>query len=201
MRGQHIGSTIAAVFGLVYVLVNSADQPTALAWALRIAALVVCALVVARLVTGRRPAAGIEESDARGSAPGERGSRPAPFGRGYWLIVLAEVVAIVVGARVLAGPLDHPEAGVAWVSVAVGVHFFALAAHFGMRFFHVLGALVTGCGVAGLVVAFTTSASALVSLVGGVVPGFLLLGFALWGTGHRGASSRPSAAAPGRTRA
>lgn len=182
MRGQHLGSAIAAAFGLVYVLVNSAGLPSAVAWALRVAALVVAAAVAIRLVSGRR-----EVGTAQGSAAGRSGSagppgRPAPFGRGYWLIVLAEVVAIVVGVRVLGGPLDHPEAGVAWVSVAVGVHFFALAAHFRLGFFHLLGVLVTGCGVAGLALAFAGSTSAVVSLVGGVVPGFVLLGFALWGS-------------------
>jgi hypothetical protein len=43
------------------------------------------------------------------------------------VVVAAEVIAIVVGVRLLAGPLDVPDAGVAWVALVVGLHFVALA--------------------------------------------------------------------------
>lgn len=41
----------------------------------------------------------------------------------------------------------------AWTSVVVGVHFFALATVSGQRFLHVLGATITVCGAAGLALA------------------------------------------------
>ena len=36
----------------------------------------------------------------------------------------AEAVALFLGVRILNGPLGLPRAGVAWVSLVVGVHFF-----------------------------------------------------------------------------
>ena len=86
------------------------------------------------------------------------------FGRGYWFVVAAEFIALYLGVRVLGGPLDAPEAGVAWVSLVVGVHFLALAAVFGERYFHWLGGMI--------------------SLIAGVLPGAVLLGFGWWGV-HR----------------
>ncbi len=35
MAGQRIGSTVSAVFGLIYVFVNTAALPPEWAWALR----------------------------------------------------------------------------------------------------------------------------------------------------------------------
>ena len=184
VRGQVIGSTIAAVFGVIYVFANSGELPAGAAWTLRAAAVAVVAVVAVRVLTASRAVGHGVEGAVAGPVRDGDSSRPAPFGRGYWLIVVAEVVAILVGVRLLAGPLDRPEAGVAWVSVAVGVHFFALAAHFRLSFFHLLGVLVTACGVAGLALAFTTTWAAAVAVTGGVVPGFVLLGFAVWGTGR-----------------
>lgn len=179
MPGQRIGSVIAAVFGLVYVAVNAGQLPAPASWALRAAALVVFAGVLLLVAAGRHRRAG-----APGDGRGQAGPGRAPFGRRYWLIVLVEFAAIFAGARTLSGPLDRPDAGVAWVTFVVGTHFFVLAAHFGARFFHVLAAALTMCGVVSLVIAFTASAAAVVALVGGVVPGLVLLGFAAWGAGH-----------------
>jgi hypothetical protein len=56
---------------------------------------------------------------------------------------------MAAGLAVLNGPLDAPQAGVAWVSLVVGVHFFALAVAFAEPFFHRLGGAITVCGLAG----------------------------------------------------
>jgi hypothetical protein len=52
-----------------------------------------------------------------------------------------------------------------------------------------LGAALSVCGVLGLVLAGAGAGPAPIDLVGGIVPGALLFGFALWGS-TRGALSR-----------
>jgi hypothetical protein len=179
MRGQLLGSMIAAVFGLVYVGVNTGSLPSAVAVALRIAAVLAFVAVLAAVYrAGRTP-------DVGPSDPGR------VFGTAYWLVVAAEVVALLVGVRVLTGPLDVAYAGVAWVSFVVGVHFFALAVVFGESFFHRLGAAITGCGVVGLVLAVAGAGEQRVDVVAGVVPGALLLVSGWWG-----ARTAPRRAAP-----
>lgn len=172
MPGQVVGSMIGASFGLVYVFVNSGSLPVPVRWAVRLlAAAAFIAVVFGAVRLSRRGP----------SAPGADPGSGNPFGRSYWLVVALEVVAIVVGARLLSGPLDLPGAGVAWVSVVVGVHFFALAVIFRQSFFHWLGAAITGCGAVGILLALLDSGSQPVAVVAGVVPGALLLAFGWWG--------------------
>lgn len=172
MPGQRIGSLIAAAFGLIYVLVNAG--PLSTGWTLTLRVLGAVAFVVVLLAVF---GSGVPSRDRGGQ------ERPV-FGRGYWFVVAAELVALFLGARVLSGPLDAPQAGVAWVSVVVGVHFFALAVVFGQRFFHRLGGVITACGVVGLVLAATRAGEPTIALVSGVLPGAVLLGFGWWGA-HR----------------
>ncbi|MFP5068673.1 hypothetical protein ACLFMI_03265 [Pseudonocardia nantongensis] len=168
MPGQRIGSVIAAVFGLIYVLVNSGPLPTPWTLTCRVlAAIASIAVLVAVFRSGLRPR-------HRGGQQGR------VFGRAYWFVVAVEFVALFGGARLLSGPLDAPEAGVAWVSLVVGTHFFALAVVFGQRFFHGLGGVITGCGVVGLVLAATGAGEPAIALVAGVLPGAVLLGFGWW---------------------
>lgn len=190
MPGQVVGSMIGASFGLVYVFVNSGSLPGSVRWAVRLlAAAVFIAVVLASVRLSRRGPAEPGTDVAPRSDPGSG----SPFGRSYWLVVALEVVAIVVGARLLSGPLDLPEAGVAWVSVVVGVHFFALAVIFRQSFFHWLGAAIAGCGALGIVLALLDAGSQPVEVVAGVVPGALLLAFGWWGV------RRESPVAPPRT--
>jgi len=172
MPGQKIGSVIAAVFGLIYVLVNAGPLPAAWRLTLRVLAVVAFVAVLVAIFRSNRP------------SRDRSGQERRVFGRGYWFVVAAEFVALYLGVRVLSGPLDAPEAGVAWVSLVVGVHFFALAVVLDQRFFHWLGAVITACGVAGLVLAATGAAEATIALIGGVLPGAILLGFGWWGA-HR----------------
>lgn len=171
MPGQRIGSIIAGVFGLVYVWVNTGLLPASVAWLLRVLGVLVFLAIVLAVWRSR----GLPPA-ARQNATGGN-----PFGRGYWLVVVAEAVALFGGLRILAGPLDHPEGGVAWVSVVVGVHFLALAVVLHAPFFNRLGAAMTLCGVVGLVLVFAGGAQVAVAIVAGVVPGALLLGFGGWG--------------------
>lgn len=170
MRGQSLGSVIAAVFGLVYVVVNTAPLPAAAAVPMRGLGVLLFVAVLGRVYRASRHRS-VAEAERRGG-----------FGRPYWLVVAAEVVALLVGVRVLSGPLATPEAGVAWVSFVVGVHFFALAVVFGAAFFHWLGAAITACGVVGLGLAVAGAAEEPIALISGVLPGALLLASGWWST-------------------
>jgi hypothetical protein len=66
------------------------------------------------------------------------------------------------------------------VSFVVGVHFFALGALFRARFFHVLGGILTACGVIGPVLVFADAPQASIDTISGVIPGVVLLAFGWW---------------------
>lgn len=168
MSSEKWGSTIGAAFGLAFLLVNTGSLPTEIGLPLRVLGVVA---FIAVLVAVRRAAPAPPADPARGG-----------FTRVYWLVVAAEVVAIVVGLALLNGPLDLPHAAVAWIALVVGVHFFALAVCWKLAFFHWLGAAIALCGAVGLVLAATAAAVSLIDVAGGVVPGGLLLGFGLWGS-------------------
>lgn len=181
MTPEKLGSLIGAVFGLIFVLVNTASVPTALAVLLRVLGVVAFVAVLAAV---RRPGP-------------FKGTRPAGggFGRGYWLVVAAEVLAIAIGLALVNGPLATPQAAVAWISFVVGGHFFALAVIWKQSLFHWLGAALLLCGALGLVLAATGSGTSTIDLVGGVLPGAILLGFGLWGS-TRNAGSQAARAMP-----
>ncbi len=169
MRAHLVGSMVAAVFGLTYVLANSDALDPRASWALRACAGAGFLVVLAAVARAqRRPPSVV--------TPSGRGSLGA-----YWLVVGAEVVALLLGVRVLSGPLDTPEAGVAWVSFVVGVHFFALWRIFSERVFSVVGTAITGCGITGLTLAAVDAGTATIDLASGVVPGSVLLGAGWWG--------------------
>jgi hypothetical protein len=154
---------IGGVFGLVYVIANTATLASALAAALRAIAIVA---FIGLFVAMRR----ISHWEA---SPVRR-----RFGRGFWIVVVGEVSALLLGALVLTGPLNAGDAVIAWVSVVVGVHFIALAAVCHQPFYDTLGVAITICGVAALVAAAAGASTAVISVIGGVTPGFLLLGSA-----------------------
>lgn len=159
-------SLIAAVFGLVYVLANARELAAAPDVTLSVVAI---ALFLGVLVALRRAA-----TRSTGTAPDTRG---AGFGRAYRLVIVCELVALTVGLVVVTGPLHTGRAAVAWVSVVVGVHFYALAAIWHRRELNLLGGFITACGVVGLGLAFlgTGVGIAPIAVLSGVVPGLLLL--------------------------
>lgn len=166
-RGAEIGALIGGAFGLVFLVGNSSGFSTVG----RIMVLVVGILAFAAILFlafrsyGRR----------RGSP--QAGTAKA-FGTSFWIIVAVEALALFGGTKLLAG-LGYPELGVAWVSVVVGTHFFALGHVFGLRRFHLLAGVVTLCGIAGFI-AFFIPAPAFIPVLAGVIPGFVLLAFGLW---------------------
>lgn len=161
-RGQRLGSLIGGVFGLIYVEANVGPLREPWATALRVAAALAFAALVALLALagGKRAPAG----------PGARSG----FGSRYWLVVAGEVAAIAAGAATL-GPAGLGHALVAWASVVVGVHFVVLAAIWRLQLFRRLGVAIALCGVAGLIAAAAGAPTAVIAGIGGVLPGVLLL--------------------------
>lgn len=97
------GSLIGAAFGLVYIVSNAGSLPSGAAIVLR--GLGVAAFVGLLIAIRRTP-------PTRGSGVSATGG----FGRGYWLVVAAEVAAVISGALLLAAGYrdmaprgDHPD--------------------------------------------------------------------------------------------
>lgn len=189
MPGQLIGPIVATVFGLVYVEVNAGRLPPVVGWPLRIVGLVLLVVLSAMVVLKLRRGTALRDPSVRGRELAQRTTR---LGAGFAVITVTEAVALVGGAILLTDVLDRPEAVIAWVSVVVGLHFFPLARHVRMSFFTVLGVLITVCGVVAMVVALTTGADPVIAFVGGVLPGFILLGFAVWGISSWSPEARPT---------
>lgn len=154
-----VGLLVGAVCGLVYVLVDAGPVGGAAAVLLRV--LGVAGFVGVLLALRRAPTGG--------------GPLPDQYGRGYRVVVAAEVVAGLVGAQVIGRLLDAPDAVLAWITLVVGVHFVGLALVWRTPSLHVVGGALTACGVAGLVLAAAGSGRAPVAVVAGVVPGAVLL--------------------------
>ncbi len=101
---------------------------------------------------------------------------------------------LLAGWYLLNGPLGRPDAALPWVTLVVGVHFFALALVFRARAQHFLGASLTVCGVVGLALAVGGAPASSVALTAGICPGFVLLAFSLWDLSRArpAAGARPS---------
>jgi hypothetical protein len=169
LSGRATGSVIGAVFGLVYVEVNAftIGEPGSLV--VRIAAWVAFGTCLVAVGRGR----------GRGAAsPGEA----LRLGARYWLVVAGEAVLLFGGWYGLNGPIGRPDAALPWVTLVVGVHFFALAVVFHARVHHLLGVCLTLCGAAGMALALGGASSSSVVVTAGICPGFVLLAFSLWGS-------------------
>ena len=169
MTPDRLGILIGAVFGLIYVVVNagSLDSPAGPV----LQGLGVLAFVGVLVALRRKPPAG--------------GSAPGGFGRGYRLVVAAEVVAAVAGIVALNGPLDLPEGVLPWISFVVGVHFLALARVWGEPSLAWVGGGIAVLGAVALGLAANDASPATIAAVAGVGPGALLLAGSLWGATRR----------------
>lgn len=99
---------------------------------------------------------------------------PSMFSRGYWLIVAAEVVALLAGIVVINAVFGAHELTVAWIALIVGVHFFGLGGLWKAGALHVLGAVLAVLGVAGFVLHAAGGSNLVVALVSGVASGVAL---------------------------
>ncbi len=162
---------IGGVFGLVYVVVNAGSLPSTVAAALRVLAIAAFAGLV---IATRRAVVEPKSDQSQGMA----------FSRPFWVVAAFESATIVGGWAVVSLALHAPHAVVAWVSVVVGVHFFALARVWRQSFYVWLGGAITACGVAGLVATMAGASDAAIAVVGGIVPGALLLAAGYRRVGH-----------------
>ncbi|WP_179282067.1 hypothetical protein [Streptosporangium subroseum] len=134
------------------------------------AASVSLACVIAMWVlAGRR---GRAEGAQPAGIPGPPAARM--FNRGYWLVVVAEVVLLFGGIAVFRAWERPEETNVAWIAFVVGVHFIALAPAWKHRGIILPGVILSLFGVAGLVLS-ATSAVEWVPFVSGVLSGVTLL--------------------------
>ncbi|MFI6449732.1 hypothetical protein [Kitasatospora sp. NPDC050543] len=189
MHTNQSGRLIGAIFGLVFVLANAGALPTAAAIPLRVLAII----VFLRLFTAmRRDGAAADRAATDGT--GTDGATGATFGRGYRLVVGAEVLVGLGGLFVLARVLHVPQAAIGWIALVVGFHFFGLAVVWRMPSVHVLAAGLTACGAAGLAMVRADAPHAAVAAVAGIVPGVLLLsavGWTVWASKRAVAAGRP----------
>lgn len=164
--GAHVGSLIGAIAGLVFIEVNAGGTGDAAA-AIRVAGV---GLFLAALWWGvvRAP-----EAASAGRAPSPR------MWRIYWSSVIAEVVAIPLGAAVLRA-VDHAEVTVLWVIAVVGLHFLPFSRAFGVAVFGWLGAAMMLIAAFGSTVAIASGSDAAVSW-SAVVAGLALLTFSVVG--------------------
>lgn len=171
------GLLVGAIFGAVFVLVNAQSPLSApVSLVLRVAACLAAAGVIAMWFTTARK----ERSAVRGERPGGQEERPkSMFGRGYLIVVAAEVVLLFGGLRVMAAMGAPAQANVGWVAFVVGVHFIALAPVWKDWGIAVPGVVLTLLGGAGLVLAAMGSALAWVPFISGVLSGVVLLGGSL----------------------
>ncbi|MER7823430.1 hypothetical protein ABTX85_12805 [Streptomyces sp. NPDC096097] len=177
MTSNQTGRLIGAIFGLVFVAANAGTLPTVAAVPLRVLAVVsFVALFIALRRTRTTPA----DDESTGTVTGTGAAAPKRFGRGYRLVVAAEVVAALAGFLVITRVLHAPQASVAWLSLVVGLHFFGLAAVWRMPSLRWLAAAMTACGAAGLALAAGGASLAVIATVAGIAPGALLLGAVWW---------------------
>ena len=161
MSGAKVGSLLGAVGGLVFIVSNAGELQGAWPLVLRLVGIGTFVLVVSLVLRADVIGSGVAPTRAQM--------------RGYGLTVLAEVLAIVVGSRVLVGGFDLPEATLPWVATVVGVHFVVFARIFNESIFAVLGIPMTVCGVVGVAMAVAGVGRLSIAVVGAIAPGLIML--------------------------
>ncbi|GAA3452865.1 hypothetical protein [Dactylosporangium matsuzakiense] len=179
LPGYVIGSIIATGFGTGFIAGNSGGLPDPWPQILRVgAALCAAALIIATFRTRSASTA----APASGPAPA---AEPVParqaMGRGYWIVVAIEAIALFGGLFVINGVLHRSEVSVAWVALVVGLHFYGLGAVWHAPMYHWLATAMTALAVAGFVIYAAGGSAAAVSAVAGVGSGVCLYGAVLWG--------------------
>lgn len=168
MDGRTVGLLIGAVGGTAFVVLNALRLPVAAGAPLAVLAVgAFVGLVV--LVRRRRGGAGV-------GGPGDGGGM---YGRGYRIVVAAEVVAVVAGVVVL-GRLGLGLAVLPWVAFVVGVHFVALGSVWRQPSLGVVGAVVAVAGAVGFALALAGAPDPAIAVAAGIVPGVALLAGSWW---------------------
>lgn len=168
MFSRFSGFFVGAFFGLVFVLVNSGPPlSSAVAFTVRSLAVAVAVAIVVMAVLAMRK-----------DSPSEGDDAPRPrFGAFFGVVTMIEVALIIGGTMTIGRTEGIPdEAGVAWVALVVGLHFFPLAWHWKQRELLVVAGYASALGAVGLVMALTGHPE-WVPLLSGVVTGAgMLLG-------------------------
>lgn len=163
------GSVIGVIFGFMFVEANAAGLHGGLQTAVRAGGVIVALALLAAVNRARKAVAPVARRQA---AP-----RPADgrqFGPRYWVIVAAEVAALVAGLVVINVVARAHELTVPWIAVVVGVHFFGLAALWKVRVFAVLGVVVALLGAAGFALHAAGASALTVRVVSGIGSGVAL---------------------------
>ncbi|WP_371677481.1 hypothetical protein [Streptomyces sp. NBC_01276] len=171
MTQGRTGLIIGGAFGLVFIGANAgAVAPAAVP--LRLLAV---AAFVGLFFVSRRPA---DPTGGDGDGGGDAGAARTAFGRRYWLVVAGEVIAALAGVAVV--NVYAPHLTGAWIALVVGLHFFGLAAVWHQASLRVLGAAMSACAAAGMVLGAAGAGPAVVASVAGIAPGVLLLASVWW---------------------
>ena len=166
INGVRLASLIGAIAGTIFILVNAGGTGDAAA-PIRIAGV---ALFVAAVWWGvvRAP-----------SGPLPPAPTPQSW-RVYRISVLAELIAIPVGANIINRMFDRSELTVLWVVAVVGFHFLPFAKAFGAPVYRWLGVAMILLAAVGTLItlAFDMSAAPAWFAVGA---GVALLSFSIAG--------------------
>lgn len=155
-RGVLIGATIGAVAGIAWSLWAASG----LAHLSAVAGVIVGVLgvVVGLLIL-------VPTARARRSTPVRpRASSMFSSGR-YWLVVVAEFAAIIVGTVLLSGT-GYSAYTPVWVVFVVGVHFLGFGRFFWKGFYLLGGALIAAGGIGAIVGVAGGSSSWIVATTG-----------------------------------
>ncbi|QRN81343.1 MAG: hypothetical protein JK586_07915 [Nocardiopsis sp. BM-2018] len=198
MIARFAGFFVASVFGVAFVLINSGPPlpppVTVVVQALAVGA-AIAVVVLAVLCMRRESRAGVGSSGASAEAP-----RVGAF---FGVVTTIEVLLIIGGAQTISRLDAVPnQAGVAWVALIVGLHFFPLAWYWKQPEILTVAWYGTVLGGIGLLMALLGHPD-WVPLVSGVVTGagFLLgplvvLVLMLRGTGASAVSQSGSSPSP-----
>jgi hypothetical protein len=164
LSGAQLGSLIGAIAGAAFILINAGGTDAAVL--IRVVGIV---LFVAAVTWGvlRAP-----QSEPASLSP--------QAGRIYWLSVLAEIVAIPVGASLINNVFDRPELTVLWVIAVVGLHFLPFSRAFATPMYVWLGVTMILLAVIGAIVTIAADSDSAPPWFA-VVTGVVLLGFCVVG--------------------
>jgi hypothetical protein len=146
-RGALSGAMISGVFGLAWTEWGASGLSGSVAAVIRVAGIVVGASIVLWCATLWRTASG----------GGPEGSGMIFGSRGYRLVVILEVAAII-GGNALLGAAGHRDYFIALVAAVVGIHFLAFGRLFWSGFYWLGAALITA-GIAGALVGLAGAGS------------------------------------------
>jgi Family of unknown function (DUF7010) len=187
-----VASVIGGAGGTAYVVINASALDTAASTVLRILAIGALLWILANAWRLRR-----NQGGARSARQG--------FGPAYWGIVAVEAALIFGGRAVIVGLLGLPDDFLPWLSLVVGLHFFAFVVLWRQRVYLWLGLLITASALAAFVLVDLGASAPAVAVFSGILPGLALLAFSLTVTRISGGrSSTPTdqdpEAQPGRHR-